>query len=242
MIRSLRGRRVLLTRGVEDNALWAAGLEAVGAAALEFPCLEPRLLEGAANAAKNALGECDWIALAAPRAVEALNFFCPPPWSNTPRIACVGAVTATRSKELLGPVALTASEGTGECLARELHSRCEGEEIIFLPAARDGGRAFEEVFAGRQLLRVALYETLAGGPPAKAPACDAIFFASPSAVRGFCLRAGQIPKDTLAVALGPTTEAALTALGHPLVATARSRDLDGLLRAASEHGHLSSTS
>ena len=120
-------------------------------------------------------------------------------------------------------VTLVANVSTGEGLAEALLPRLQPAEVVLLPAAEEGRRSLEEGLrvAGVTVERVAAYRSRpAGSVPegwaevvAHPPRC--VLFGSPRTVEAFLglPGAGALVPRVKAVAVGPTTAAALRAQG-----------------------------
>ena len=234
----LRGLRVLLTRAAVDNRAWAAALADAGAEVDALACIEIRTLP-AGDALCAAAPEADWLVVGSRRAVEELATYTGLPLPELR--AAVGPATHERCEELLGPVALTAPDGTLASLASELARRLEGTQATLLHAAADRGRDdLAEVLEplGHDVHRVPLYATLPanGLPvrPALAPdlpdAPDAIVVASPSALEGL-LAQRDVARELPLVVLGPTTADAARGAGFTNITEASTRDVQGVARA-----------
>ena len=231
---SLTGRHFLLTRTEEDNALWRATIESRGGRALSWPCLVCQALpEGLAHLPEAVRG-IDWIALSSRRSATLLSDQVSAEAVATKRLACVGPGTAQRTRELFGRVDLVASGGTARSLAGELLAATDETTGVLWLGAESPRPDFAAAFAAadRRLRELALYRTIpAHSPrPQALPAVDAIFFASPSAVRGF-LRTASAPSDTPLISIGPSTSTALREAGLEVASEAQTRDLEGMLAA-----------
>ncbi|HEU4619890.1 MAG TPA: uroporphyrinogen-III synthase [Gammaproteobacteria bacterium] len=171
-----------------------------------------------------------------------------------PRIAAVWGATAEAAKRVLGRVDLAGEAGTAESLARALVARlrapadvgAEDERSdarpprVLLAVAANARDALERELrqAGAECRRVEVYRTVPAKPSApKAPLAslgvDAVLLASPSAVRGFANRV-EIDGSAALVTIGPTTSAAVRALGLDVAGEAREPTLDALLDAVLE--------
>lgn len=232
---SIEKKRILLTRSEEDNAVWAEGLAERGATALSFPCLRREFLHERAGELRAAIAACAWIAFCSRHAVSAVATLAQGAWPGGPRIACVGPITAARAEAAFETPALVAPLGTAASLAETLLERLEQDQRVLLVAAEEGRPEFEERFraAGRSVERIAVYRTVAvpGEPAELLPATDAIFFASPSAVRAFAARFSPPPRAPV-ITLGPTTTEAVREAGWSVAAESNTRDLTGMIEAA----------
>ena len=142
---------------------------------------------------------------------------------RTRKLAAVGPGTAAAlAAHGLEPT-LVAGVSTGEGLAEALVPRLQPGELVLLPAAEEGRRTLEEglAAAGAAVERVAAYRSRpVGSTPegwgevvAHPPRC--VLFGSPRTVEAFLALPGAealVPR-VRAVAVGPTTAAALRARG-----------------------------
>jgi len=235
-LRRLAGVRVLVPRPRERAEPLCLQLEDEGAEVVALPLLElepptdPRPLQAAAEL----LSRFAWVAFASERAVTALVEAARTAGTldvlRTRKLAAVGPATAAAlSAQGLEP-ALVATVSTGEGLALALVPRLQAGEVVLLPAAEQGRRALEEglVVAGVTVERVAAYRASpAGTAPegwaevvARPPRC--VLFGSPRTVEAFLSLPGAaaLVAAVRAVAVGPTTAAALRARGWEPAATA----------------------
>ena len=232
---NLNGLRVLLTRAAADNHAWAAALTEAGAAVEALACIEIRALP-AGDALCAAAPDAQWLVVASRRAAEELATYAGLPLPE--QRAAVGPATAARTAELLGPVALTAPDGTLASLANALAERLAGTPATILHATADRGRddlaeTLEPL--GHDVRRVPLYATLpAAGLPVRpaldAATVDAIVVASPSALEGL-LAQRDVARDLPLVVLGPTSAEAAREAGFTHITEATTRDVQGVARA-----------
>src|SRR5215469_5696484 len=225
----LAGVRVLVPRPRERAEQICFLLEDEGAEVLAIPLLElepptdPRPLQAAAEL----LGRHAWVAFASERGVTALVEAARTAGTldvlRTRKLAAVGPGTAASlAAHGLDPT-LVASVSTGEGLAEALVPRLAPGEVVLLPAAEDGRRELEDGLraAGVAVERVAAYRSRpVGSEPegwaevvAHPPRC--VLFGSPRTVEAFLALPGAEPlvPRIRAVAVGPTTAAALRSRG-----------------------------
>jgi len=225
----LAGVRVLVPRPRERAEQICFLLEDEGAEVLAIPLLEleppsdPRPLQAAAEL----LRRFGWVAFASERGVTALVEAARTAGTldllRSRKLAAVGPGTAASlTAHGLEPT-LVASVSTGEGLAEALVPRLAPGEVVLLPAAEDGLRGLEDGLkaAGVAVERVAAYRSRpAGAVPegwaevvAHPPRC--VLFGSPRTVEAFLAFPGAealVPR-VRAIAVGPTTAAALRARG-----------------------------
>jgi uroporphyrinogen-III synthase len=218
------------------------GAEVVALPMLE---LEPPSDGRALRAAAETLARFSWVALASTAGVEALVEAARTAGSAAVlrrlKVAVVGPGTARAARAAGLPVELEAEGGTGAALGAELARRLLATDAVLLPAAEGGRPEMEAALAAALPSEQATPE--GGGPPSRATASvtrvaayrstplavdgavwadlrarppAAVLFASPRTVEAF-LDAGGRPvlEQARAVAIGPTTAAALKALGFP---------------------------
>lgn len=222
--------RVLLTRAAEQNDEVAAKLRAAGVEVVELPAIavEPT------GAALPDLAAYAWVVFTSANGVRTAKH--DGPW---PRVAAVGASTASAAAQAGLTVAFRPSEPRGAVLGAELPVD-PGDRVLLLrsdlarpelPAAlRARGATVDEVVVYRTVPRVepapAIADELRGGH------IEAVLVASPSAARGLANACGTaFHERTRVVAIGPTTAAAAHDVGLPVHAIADEPSADGLLAA-----------
>jgi len=225
----LVGVRVLVPRPRERAEPLCFLLEDEGAEVLALPLLElepptdPRPLRAAAEL----LRRFAWIAFASERAVSALVDAARAAGTldalRTRKLAAVGPGTAAALVANGLEATLVATTSTGEGLSEALLAQVHPGDAVLLPAAEQGRRVLEEALAaaGIAVERVAAYRSSpAGAAPrgwaevvAHPPRC--VLFGSPRTVEAFLSLpgAGALVRTVRAVAVGPTTAAALRARG-----------------------------
>jgi uroporphyrinogen-III synthase len=246
-------KRLVLTRSAADNARWAPALRELGAEVIELECIRTELT-GAGEKLTAELEAADWVVLASRKGAEAaakiLELTGAPDFAQ-PRLACVGGATALAAKPLFGAPECLAPGGTMASLATELSARLQDEfhQVNLELAAEGGRRDLEPSFTDspHEVRRLELYRTHAAKSPEDPPPplarltggpVDLVLLASPSAWIGLNGLA-SLPKFLPCVTLGPTTSAALVEAGRRPRAEAQSRDLRGLIDAASRALHIS---
>jgi uroporphyrinogen-III synthase len=243
----LIGRRLLLTRSAEDSADWVASLTAEGATPVVFPCIRSEAVGDAALAVRLAdkVGQADWLVCTSRRGVDAVAELIGTTLPDRLRLAAVGTATAARCNEHFGRVDLV-GEGTaallGQALAR--HPAMRPGTRALLALARNAGSGLENSLAavGALVERVDVYCTVPAKPllqrqPLSSLGCDAVIFASPTAVAGF---ANQIHVDTAIdfVTIGPSTSAAVHERHWIVAAEAEEPSLSGIIASLLETAHV----
>jgi uroporphyrinogen-III synthase len=244
MPRSLIGRRVLVTRALDDAMAWATELAHVGAEPVIFPCLSTRPITdvGTAERLRKAVAEADWIGVTSRRGVQAAAALLGAPLPERVRVAAVGPATARAASDLWGRNDLVATHSTLEGLTAELLGTTASADAspgrhLVLAGARSGRRQGVQALLehGWRVTVVAVYETVPAAPTGRrvdlgAEHLDDILLASPSAVTGL-RNLACFPKNVRIFTIGPTTTAAARAAGLVVTAEARRPGLDGLLEA-----------
>lgn len=207
---SLQGKRVLVTRAVEEAPELEDLLRARGATPVRFPCLAFEDGPDTAQIVRAVRGRPDLIVVSSPHGARRLLALVGP--VDVP-FAAVGAATAA----LLPGKVIVPNDGAGaEALLRELSARVKGKRVL-VPRAERGTPALVDglVQAGAIVEVFTLYRTIT---PKSADltllrGLDAISFASGSAVRGFVQLAGPAAAREVAVACvgASTTEEAIAA-------------------------------
>ena len=245
-LRPLAHHGVAVTRCEPEHGPLTRRLEVQGARVVRWtsmrlaPPADPRPLERALAR----LADYDWLVVTSAHAVAAITarFERRPPRL---RSAAVGPGTAAELEAAGWAVDVVGPGPGAEALVRALGEHGVAGARVLFPAGSLAREALAEGLAGLDVAldRVEAYRTLpvrldAGACFAQldAGAVDAVTFASPSAVDGLALAFGRetLPAvlERVAVAsIGPTTSAALAALGRPADAEASPPGLDTLVDA-----------
>jgi len=247
MSAGLAGTRVLITRSEEDGAELARPIESAGGEAVLVPMIRiaPPEESGPLDEARKTIADADWVVLTSRHAALAMLDRLAPPAdrSGKPRIGVVGRGTERAVRRSGWPVDLTAPPGGAASLASAMLERGELKgDLVYHPrsslARNELARLLEE--AGATVRSFEAYRTL---PPdesetaerlGRAGRIDLVLFASPSAVRHYlsaATKAGLSPEKPAAVAIGPTTAAALREAGFPRVTESKSPGADDLVAA-----------
>jgi uroporphyrinogen-III synthase len=243
----LDGRRVLVTRAADDADGWAATLAGEGAEPIVLPCIasEPIDDPGLGPRLEAALTGADWLVFTSRRGVETFCALVDPPLPAMPAIAVVGEATAKLARERLGRVDLVGA-GTAAALAEALAQRVavtRGARCLLVLAANANDRlAATLAAAGAAVERFDVYRTLpaaADAPRRKLSAlgCDAVLFASPTAVTGFA-NLVDVDIDAQMVTIGPSTSAAVRARHWPVSGEAREPSLSAMIESMMESTHV----
>jgi uroporphyrinogen-III synthase/uroporphyrinogen III methyltransferase/synthase len=246
----LAGRRVLVTRALQQAGKLSDGLRALGADPVEVPVLEivaPESYAPLDDALRN-LDRCDWLILTSANAVRALAeraaaLRIGPMQAGRLKVAAVGEATA-RAARLAGlPVAIVPAAYVAESLVESLRDQAAGKRVLLARAAvardvipdalRAAGALVDVVDAYRNGLPEAAPEQLR---QAVAGGLDAATFTSSSSVTHLAeaARAAGVPwplAGVPAISIGPITSQTLRDLGWPPVAEANPSDIPGLIAA-----------
>jgi hydroxymethylbilane synthase len=231
--RPLAGRRVLITRGTEDDP-FPARLAALGATPVVLPTIRiaPVPDGDPITAALQRLrdGGYDWVVFTSGNAVEQFLAHLDRHGMDRrtlgwPRVAAVGRSTARRLESHGVPVALIPETFTGEALVSALTAAGMRGRRVLIP---HGDLARETVpaglsGAGARVDRVEVYRTVAAGAddPARLEQirggeCEMVVFLSPSAVDNLAALLGGTlsPLRGAAIAcIGPVTAKAVDGEG-----------------------------
>jgi len=238
-MKRLSGRRILLTRSVDDCAEWAAQLTRYEATPVALPCIETELIDTPQLRAQlaAAVPQTDWLVFTSQRGVEAFTTLHPVPIGKA-RVAAVGPITGEAARKRVGRVDLVGRGGTAELLAVTLLTNrvLEGNPRLLLALAENADDRLETALKNAaRCTRLDLYRTIPIPPTAAKRAmstlgADNVLLASPSAVTGFV---NQVDIDTPVniFTIGPSTSAAARAQGLAVTAEASNPSLPGLLEA-----------
>jgi uroporphyrinogen-III synthase len=233
--RPLDGKRIVVTRSLEQARELKDRLEKLGATVLLFPAVSFSEPPDAAplDHAIAALPSFDWILFTSANAVRFFAGRCRK--FNLaledlvrPRCAAVGPATATAAAAEGFAISYVAREFVGTALAHEMGGALAGKRIL-LPRSDRAGRALPEALAGigAQITEVVAYRT--GGVGVAEPGVldamrearvDVVSFFSPSAVDNIREELGAEAASRLGAraafaAVGPVTSAALRTAGLP---------------------------
>jgi uroporphyrinogen-III synthase len=232
----LRGKRIVITRAVEQARDLKERLEKLGATVLLLPAVSFSKPSDTAelDRAIGTLESFDWILFTSANAVRFFAVRCRergfvPGEEKEPRCAAVGPATATAAAAEGFTIDYVAKEFLGSALAREISAALSGRRVL-LPRSDRAGRELPDSLAaaGANVTEVVAYHT--GGLGAVEPGVleavraghvDVVSFFSPSAVEN--LR-GELGADILSrlgtqaalAAVGPVTAAALREAGLPV--------------------------
>jgi len=235
--------KVILTRSSEGNELLASKLRENGITPIKFNTLTfspPRDWSRVDECIRNLVG-FDWLVFTSPTGVKyfaermrKLGFEIP---QERPRVAAVGAMTAEALRERKFRIDFVPGEYLTTALGDGLPEG--GGRRVLLMRARIASRELAKRLARRgfKVTEAAIYETSYGngdGTLEELRRADLIAFASPSAVRGFCL---SVPRATLrrirdrtpALCIGPVTSKVAEQQGFKTLKFPKTHTIDGLV-------------
>ncbi|CAN0314672.1 unnamed protein product, partial [Phaeothamnion confervicola] len=235
----LAGRRVVVTRPVEQAESLAELLREQGAEPVIVPLIEViDVPAGMAQLAASDLRTFDWVVVTSPNVAERVERLHPAALGEIPpRIAAVGTATAAalsrcdlvpetqRAVGLLAAMPPAPPDGSGSVLV------VQSAEAA--PTLVDGLAAAGWRVTACQPVR-AVPAALSAGQQLAALAADAVLFASGSAARAWVSVLGTTTPP-IVVALGPQTGADVEAAGLKVSLVAADHSLAGLVMALVRH-------
>jgi uroporphyrinogen-III synthase len=257
MSAALKGKRVILTRAVEQSAEWTRALESRGAEVMLLPAVRIAQPETWSLLDRELLRlhEFDWVLFTSRNAVRfiaerlaELGCALCSAGQSSPRVAAVGHATAEAARQKGWRVDCVPEKQDGESLARELQESLAGRRVLLPRSDRGDDRlaiALEK--SGAKVREVVAYLTLA--PESLDPAVadrlrtgqvDWIVFASPSAFHNLAHLIGAKELAALSeqvhfLAIGPTTAKALRGAGAQVELEAAAPDAEGVASALCEY-------
>jgi uroporphyrinogen III methyltransferase/synthase len=238
-MKHLTGKRILITRSVDDCAEWAEQVARYDAKAVLLPCIEteivdtPMLREQLASV----VPQTDWLVFTSRRGVEAFVTLHEGPIGDA-RVAAVGPITGEAARSRLGRIDLVGRGSTATLLAATMLKAgvLAGRPRLLLALAENADERLETALKdAARCTRLDLYRTIpAPGSAAKRAmstlGADNVLLASPSAVTGFMNQVDiDIPVNIYTI--GPSTSAAARARGLVVTAEAANPSLPGMLEA-----------
>lgn len=241
---SLAGRRVLVTRAAEDAVAWLSRLRDEGAMTEVMPCVRTERIAGPDLATRlhAALADAACLVVTSVHGVEAVAALAGGLRATltTREIAAVGEATGAAVRTQFGRDAFIGTGGTSRALAEELVGRwgdgVSGRRVV-VAGAKGGREDIEAVLsaAGATVARFDVYRTVVA--PQRDPRRDLaregvtdVLLASPSAVTGL-LNQAIVGEGTRLVTIGPTTSAAVVAMGYRVAAESATPGIDAMMEA-----------
>jgi uroporphyrinogen III methyltransferase/synthase len=237
-MKPLSGKRILVTRSVDDSAEWVEQLTRFGAMAVTLPCIETELVDTPELRSQlaAAVAQADWLVFTSRRGIEAFAVLHPAAIGNA-RVAVVGPATAEAARAHLKRVDLVGG-GTAARLAATMLAEgvLNDNPRVVLALAGNADDLLERALeAAARCTRLDLYWTMPKAAVAAKRAmstlgADNVLLASPSAVTGFVNQVDiDIPVSIFTI--GPSTSAAARAQGLAVTAEAASPGLLGIVEA-----------
>jgi len=248
--RPLEGKRVVITRAVEQTEELAEALKTAGAQPMAFPVIRiapPENYEALDGALKS--GGFDWILFTSRNAVKATRqraerLGMTEVWGQS-KVGAVGQATAKEARRAGFRVTHIASRATGKTLVRDLSGELRGRRV-FVPRSDRGDPELQQVLesCGATVTSATAYRTiindlLSPAERSKVAESDAVLFFSPSAVAGFLQMFGAdarkwLTGSAVAAAVGPVTQTALKAAGVGRVIAAEEASVAGIVEALAD--------
>ncbi len=232
----LAGKRILVTRALNQNAKLIAKLESRGAIALVYPCIEIAFLPFEIPHA-----HYDWVIFTSQNAVKALGNLT---LSQDIQIATVGPKTSPLTP--LHPVERGIKHPVHTFNSKSLAQLFENQppQKILLPQGDLADHSLADTLTqqGHDVTRLTVYSTRKPTNPVAFDfgPLDAVTFTSPSTIKNFCDLRG-LPAEALAQAgeviacIGTTTYQAARDLGFTNLIHAKEHSLDGLVQILEEY-------
>ena len=252
----LRGKRVVVTRAVEQSGELVRALEENGAASVMLPMVafSPPDDTSGLDEAIRGMARFDWIFITSQNALRALQERCQAlkldlrDAVGKGRVAAVGPATAEALKSAGINVAYTASKHQGVFLAHELSEEVKGKRVLLPRSDRANPELAEELKRlGAAVEEVIAYKTVSPDDvtldharTALQQRVDAILFFSPSSVHHLQDILGsekvlEISRRAIFAAIGPVTERALRAAHIERVLLAEDTTVAGIVHALQKH-------
>jgi uroporphyrinogen-III synthase len=252
----LQGRRVVVTRALEQSEALAGALRDAGAEPVLLPMVKFAQPDDFAplDAELRRAGDFDWVLLTSQNAARALQERCAV--LNLPiaeifaevKIAAVGPASAEAARGAGLVVAYVATKYQSVALANELAGKLK-EKRVFLPRSDRANQDLVEALVGHgaTVSEVVAYKTELPSETEVTKiraelkrGVDAVLFFSPSAVNHF--RAVVGPKEFTKLsetsnfgAIGPVTEDALHEAGVERILVAKNASVPSLLSELARH-------
>jgi len=251
----LAGKRVVVTRALEQSEPLADALRDAGAEAVLLPVVAfgPPDSFAELDDFLKSVGEYDWVFFTSQNALRAVQDRCAAlglALSQTLKdsmIAAVGPATTDAIRAAGLPVAYVSHVHRGDALAEELASEVAGRRVFLPRSDRANPEAIDAlVHHGAKVRGVVAYKTIPRDADAQRvqqtllqPSVDALLFFSPSAVHHLCEILGasrfrDLSVQSILVAIGPITEKALRAEGVDRLLVASDTTIQACLAALAE--------
>lgn len=252
----LTGRRVVVTRAIEQCDSLCNDLQARGATPVLLPLIGFAPPEDFAplDAALGDFSQFDWLFLTSQNVLRSLLERCASLKSSLAdaagkiRIAAVGPATARAANEAGLTIAHVAANHQGLALAEEMHAELLGCRV-FLPRSDHADPELPKVLRrlGAEVIEAIAYRTVRPGDPdptvlstVSDGEADAILFFSPSAVKHFRELIGEsklreIQEKIMFAAIGPVTAHALQDAGVERIISAKDTSVPAVIAVLEKH-------
>jgi uroporphyrinogen-III synthase len=239
----LAGRRVVVTRPVEQSRALTARLVALGADVVALPLIATVAIPTSPEieAALAGLDRYGVVVVTSANGADCLADRLAERGLELPEgvaVAAVGGVTAARLRDRGIRVDRIPSEATGAAIAAELAADGLSGTRALLARARSGRPELPAALRaeGAVVDDVAMYDTVALRPSPEAVAgvlaSDLVVLTAPSAVSSLADALGAAGASGVAVVtIGPTTSAAARDAGFTVAAESLAQSVDGLVDA-----------
>ena len=246
----LEGRRILVTRAVQQAGKLSDGLRDLGAIPVEVPVLEmaPPASWEALDGVLEAIARYDWIIFTSANTVNALKargeaISLPPARRSIAKVAAVGSATAAAAREAGWKVTLVPDSYVAESLVlslqrhevsgkRILLARAEVARDVIPDALRGAGALVDVVDAYRNIIpRVSAW---AASRRSRRPGCGHLYRSSSVTHLADVARRADVGfpfPGVPAVSIGRITSETLRAAGWEPAAEADPHDIPGLIAA-----------
>ncbi len=242
MKETLQGKRVIVTRAVEQSGSLLEALRSHGAVPVLLPMVSfaPPEVPEPLEAALRDLQRFDWLFLTSQNALRAMQDRCALLGLQLNEliagvaVAAVGPATAESAEHAGLRIAYVAQKHQGVALAEELGERVRGKRVL-LPRSDRANQDLVEVLGklGAQVTEVVAYKTIRPDDDETKKhlsvfenGADAVLFFSPSSVQHLRDALGParfviLSREIAFTAIGSVTERALRAAGVERVIVAR---------------------
>ena len=252
----LQGKRVIVTRALEQSRDLVRALSDKGAVPLVFPMVAFALPDDLAafdNAIRDLLNH-DWIFLTSQNALRALQERCQVlrvPLAGvlgSAKLAAVGPATADAARAAGLKVSYVATKHQGVSLAEELAEEIKGKRVLLPRSDRANPELVDCLHElGATVKEVVAYKTVSPGEDTMRRVkttlqqpIDAILFFSPSAVHHLQDILGnekvlEMSRQAIFAAIGPVTEKAMRAAGVARVLLAEDTTVASIVDTLERH-------
>jgi uroporphyrinogen III methyltransferase/synthase len=247
----LKGKRIVVTRAMEQSQSLVQALQERGAAPIVLPMVAYGLPEDPSrlDAAIRGLADYDWLFLTSQNALRAIQERCQLLQANfsesaaSVRIAAVGPATAEVVEHAGLKVSYVASRHQGTVLAEELADQVKGKRVLLPRSDRANPELVKTLRRlGAQVTEIIAYRTirpegdLVATEKIVQEGADAVLFFSPSAVHHLQEMLGnekflEFSRSSLFTAIGPVTRAALRGASVERVVLANDTTVPAVLEA-----------